>query len=180
MQLWPRFRPHNGCFIKYSEPALEPPSPLCCSLPVSWTDGFAVYRNSSSFALPGIVRDVGFPSCSLIMFLDVSHTLIIPAFQCKRLQTPLLLLTFVCFAPGFGKHLDKQETLLFSSPPDRDAERSVCARWCLWFEDKDVGEISSPALENAPRSQFFKVQKATDCRMPPFGSMHIVQLHYNY
>lgn len=122
-----------------------------------------------------------FPSCSLITFLDVSHTLVIPAFQCKRLQTPLLLLTFVCFTPRFGKHLDKQGTLLFSSPPDRNAETCVCALVASqWFKDKDVGEISSAALENALHSQFYKVQKPADCRMPPFGFMHIVQLHYNY
>lgn len=59
-------------------------------------------------------------------------------------------------------------------------ERPVCTRWWQqWFKDKDVGEISSAALENALCSQFYKVQKPTDCRMPPFGFMHIVQLHYN-
>lgn len=63
----------------------------------------------------------------------------------------------------------------------RCREICVCALVpSRWFEDKDVRGISSAALENALHSQFFKVQKPTDCRMPPFGSMHIVQLHYNY
>lgn len=183
MQLWPRFRPHNGCFIKYSELALEAPSPRCCSLSVSGADGFGVWRSSSSFALAVIVRDGSFPSSSLLAFLDQFHTFIKPFFsQCKRLQTPPILLTFVRLTPRFRKHPDKQGTLLFSSPPDRNAERCVCAALPTLqrFKDKDVGEISGAALENALRSQFLKAQKPSDCRMPPLGFVHIVQLHCNY
>lgn len=95
MQLWPRFRPHNGCFIKYSELALEAPSPRCCSLSVSGTDGFGVWRSSSSFALAVIVRDVSFPSSPLLTFLDVFHTFIKP-FSSMQTSANSTDITHIC------------------------------------------------------------------------------------
>lgn len=171
MQLWPRFLPHNGCFIKYSKLAVEPPPPLCCSPSGSWTDGFCVLRNSSSFAAALIVRDV--ISSSALTFLDVwrlPQNFIIPAFQRKPLQTPLLILTFVSFTLRFGKHcLDKQATLLFSW--------QKCGETSQWFRDKDLGERSSSG-----KCAAFTVSPALKSKtnwLPPFTIRHIVQLHYN-
>lgn len=117
-QLWPRFRPHNGCFIKYSELALEAPSRRCCSPSVSQPLMGWLFGEAALGLLWLLLSETGVSPPLLSLRFWMSFTLLLKPFsQRKRLQTPPILLTFVRLTPGFGKHPDKQGTLLFSSPP---------------------------------------------------------------